>query len=262
MSAFSRAASESTTMLRRNLRHTLRYPTTIVISLVTPTILLLLFVNVFGGALSAGVGIGSQGGKYIDYMAPGSLLLTLCYGASTTAVIVNRDMTEGIIARFRTMPISRAAVSTGHVLEAMIRMMASGGLVMGVAVLMGFRPAAGPVGWLAAIGVLAMFAFSLTCVAVAVGLLAKRSEGTVPFGIAVQILPLISSAFAPTETMPGAVAWFASHEPFTPVTDTLRGLLMGTPVGDSVTPAVAWCAGFVLAGYLWARAWFKRDPVR
>jgi ABC-2 type transport system permease protein len=262
MSTLSYAVNDSATMLRRNLRHTLRYPGTIIMVLGIPVLLLLLFVGIFGGALNAGLGDASHGGTYVDYVVPGILLMTVGYGASTTALSVNKDMTEGIIDRFRTMAISRTSVLTGHVVAAMIRTMISIGLVIGVALLMGFRPTADPVRWLAATGVIALLALALTWLAVAIGLAAKNAEGTNGFTLVVQILPFVSSAFVPPGSMTGAVRWFAQNEPFTPIIDAMRGQLTGTAIGDSAIIAVVWCAGLALAGYLWARALFRRDPVR
>ena len=262
MSTLSYAMSDSATMLRRNFRHTLRYPLMMMMSLGVPVLLLLLFVGVFGGALNAGVGGASHGGTYIDYVVPGILLMTVGYGSSTTALAVNRDMTEGIIARFRTMAISRTSVLTGHVVAAMARTMTSVGLVIGVALLLGFRPTADVVRWVATIGVIGLLVLALTWLAVAIGLAARNAEGTSSFTLVVQVLPFVSSAFVPPDSMSAAVRWFAQHEPFTPIIDTLRGLLMGIPIGDSAMIAVAWCAGLALAGYLWARALFKRDPIR
>ncbi len=262
MSTLSYATSDSATMLRRNLRHTLRYPVTMMMSLGVPVLLLLLFVGVFGGALSAGLGGTAHGGSYVDYVVPGILLMTVGYGSSTTALAVNKDMTEGIIARFRTMAIFRASVLTGHVVAAVARTMVSIGLVIGVALLLGFRPAASLAGWLAAIGVITLLVLALTWPAVAIGLLAKSPEGTSSFTLIVQVLPFVSSAFVPPDSMSGAVRWFAENEPFTSIIDTLRGLLMGTPIGSSAMIAVAWCVGLALAGYLGAQALFNRDPVR
>lgn len=252
----SYAVRDSATMLRRNLRHLRRYPGMMIMSLGMPVLLLLLFAGVFGGAMQAGV----RGGAYVDYLVPGILLMTVGYGASMTALAVNRDMTEGIIARFRTMAIARVSVLTGHVLGAVLRTVASAVLVVAVALLFGFRPAAGPGGWFAALGVVLLLALALTWLAVAVGLLAKNAEGANLFILVVQVLPFVSSAFVPTDTMSGAVRWFARNEPFTPVIDTLRGLVLGAPVGGSAWVAVAWCAGFAVAGYFWARALFRRDP--
>jgi ABC-2 type transport system permease protein len=247
---------DSATMLRRNLRHLRRYPGMMIMSLGMPVLLLLLFVGVFGGAMQAGV----RGGAYVDYLVSGILLMTVGYGASMTALAVNRDMTEGIISRFRTMAIARVSVLTGHVLGAVLRTLVSAVLVVGVALLFGFRPAAGLGGWFATLGMVLLLAFALTWLAVAVGLAAKNAEGANLFILFVQVLPFLSSAFVPTDTMSGAVRWFARNEPFTPIIDTLRGLMLGTPVGGSVWIAVAWCAGFTVAGHVWARALFRRDP--
>jgi ABC-2 type transport system permease protein len=260
MSTLSLAARDSATMLRRNLRHLRRYPGMMIMSLGMPVLLLLLFVGVFGGALNAGFAARPGGGAYVDYLVPGILLMTVGYGASMTALAVNRDMTEGIISRFRTMAIARVSVLTGHVLGAVLRTMFSAGLVVAVALAFGFRPAAGFGGWLATLGMVLLLAFALTWLAVAVGLAAKNAEGANLFILFVQVLPFLSSAFVPTDTMSGAVRWFARNEPFTPIIDTLRGLTLATQVGGSAWIAVAWCAGFALAGYGWARALFRRDP--
>jgi ABC-2 type transport system permease protein len=252
--------SDTMTMLRRNFRHTVRNPGALIMTVMMPVLLLLLFVGVFGGALNAGLGTTAHEGDYIDYVLAGILLMTVGYGSTTTALAVNRDMTEGIIVRFRAMAISRSAVLTGHVVGSVVRALAGAGLVIGVALLLGFRPAGDPLRWLAAAGLIALLAFALTWLGVAVGLVAKTAEGTGPFTLVVQVLPFLSSAFVTTQSMSGSVRWFAAHEPFTPITDTLRGLLLGSPVGDSGYLAVAWCAALALAGYLWARALFRRDP--
>jgi ABC-2 type transport system permease protein len=260
MSTLSFAVSDSKTMLRRNLRHIQRYPVMVVVSLGVPVMLLLLFVGVFGGALNTG--IGGADGDYIDFVMPGILLMTVAYGSSSTTLAVNRDMTEGIITRFRTMAISRASVLTGHVVGAMLRTMVSLALVIGFGYLLGFRPGADLAGWLGTAGVLVLFVLALSWLAVAVGLAAPNAEGTSSFTLVIQLLPFVSSAFVPTDSMSGPVRWFAQNQPFTPIIDTLRGLLLGTPVGNSAVIAVAWCVGLAAAGYLWARAVFRRDPVR
>jgi ABC-2 type transport system permease protein len=250
--------TDAVTMLRRNVKHTLRNPGAVIMTIGMPVLLLLLFVGVLGGALN--VGPMPPGGGYVDYLVAGILLMTVGYGSTTTAMAVNRDMTEGVINRFRTMAISRASVLTGHVVGSTVRTLVSAGLVIGVAMLLGFRPTGDPVRWLAVIGLLALLALALTWLAVAVGLLARTAEGTSPFVLVVQVLPFLSSAFVSPDTMSPAVRWFAAHEPFTPTTDALRGLLLDTPVEDSGVIAVAWCVGLALAGYLWARALFRRDP--
>ncbi|MET0234108.1 MAG: ABC transporter permease [Kibdelosporangium sp.] len=254
MSTLSAAMSDSATMIRRNFRHTVRYPVTIVASLGVPVIMLLLFVGVFGGALGASLGFAG----YVDYVVPGILLMTAGYGCSTTALAVNKDMTAGIIDRFRTMAIARASVLTGHVAGAMARTLISIALVIAVAVLIGFRPAAGIGDWLAVAGVLVLFVLALTWLAVAIGLTARSPEGTSGFTLIVQVLPFVSSAFVSPDSMSAPARWFAENEPFTPVIDTVRGLLMGTPIGNAGVIAIAWCVGLAVVGYLWARAQFNR----
>jgi ABC-2 type transport system permease protein len=257
MTTLTFAARDSATMTRRNLRHMLRYPVTLVVSVAVPVLLLLLFVGVFG-ALKAGLGAGSHA-SYIDYIMPGIIVMTAAYGSSATAQSVNRDSTEGIIARFRTMAISPASVLNGHVASALARTLTSAALVIGIAIGLGFRPTAGAGQWLAAAGVTALLVLALSWLAVPVGLAAKTAEGTAGFTLIVQLLPFISSAFVPPGQMSGPVRWFAAHQPFTPVIETLRGLLTGTPDGGTALAAVAWCAGLTLAGYLWARALSRRD---
>ncbi|MGN6792648.1 MAG: ABC transporter permease [Streptosporangiaceae bacterium] len=258
MTTLAFAARDSATMTRRNLRHVLRYPVTLVMAVGVPVLLLLLFLGVFGGALKAGLGAVSHG-AYIDYVVPGIILITAAYGSSVTTMAVNRDSTEGIIGRFRTMAISPASVLNGYVVSALARTLTSMVLVIGVAIGLGFRPTADAGHWLAAAGVTALVVLALTCLAVPFGLAAKTAEGTAGFSLIVQLLPFISSAFVSPALMSGSVRWFAANEPFTPVIDTLRGLLTGTPDGGTTLAAVAWCVGLALAGYLWARVLFRRD---
>jgi len=263
MSTLSYAASDSATMLRRNLRHMLRYPSMTLMLVGLPVIFLLLFVYVFGGTLGAGLG-GESGGRgaYVNYVAPGIILLTVAAVAQGTAVSVAVDMTEGIIARFRTMAISRASVLTGHVLGSMIQAMLSFAVVIGVALLTGFRPTAAPLAWMAAIGVLAMITFALIWLSVAFGLAAKTVEAASNSPMFLILLPFLGSGFVPTRSMPTGLRWFAEYQPFTPATETLRGLLMGTPIGNNAIITIAWSAGIALLAYLWAKRLFKRDPVR
>lgn len=257
MTTLAFAVQDSATMTRRMLRHVLRYPVTLVVAVAVPLLLLLLFIGVFG-ALKAGVSHGS----YIDYVMPGILVMTAAYGSSVTAQSVNRDSTEGIIARFRTMAISSTAALNGHVVSALVRTLISAVLLVAVAIGLGFRPHADAGQWLAAVGVTVLLVLALSWLAVAFGLAARTVEGTTGFILIVQLLPFISSAFIPPDQMSGPVQWFAEHQPFTPVIDTLRGLLTGTPDGGSALAAVAWCVGLALAGYLWARVLSRRDLSR
>jgi ABC-2 type transport system permease protein len=263
MTTVSYAVSDSATMLRRNLRHMLRYPSMTLMLVGLPVIFLLLFVYVFGGTLGAGLG-GVSGGRaaYVNYVAPGIILLTVAAVAQGTAISVAVDMTEGIIARFRTMAISRASVLTGHVLGSMIQAMLSIAVVIGVALLTGFRPTAAPLAWMAAIGVLAMITFALTWLSVAFGLAAKTVETASNSPMFLILLPFLGSGFVPTHSMPTGLRWFAEYQPFTPATETLRGLLTGTPIGNNAIITMAWSAGIALLAYLWAKRLFNRDPAR
>ncbi|MGH2943649.1 MAG: ABC transporter permease [Solirubrobacteraceae bacterium] len=261
MNTLTYAMTDSATMLRRQLRHMRRYPSMTLLLLGTPVVLLLLFVYVFGGTLGAGLdGLSGGRAEYVDYVTPGIILLAVASVAQGTAIAVAMDMTEGIIARFRTMAISRASVLTGHVLGSMIQTMLALAVVIGVALLIGFRPTASPVEWIAAFGVLAMISLALTWLSVALGMVTKSVESASNLPMPLMLLPFFGSGFVPTDSMPGALRWFAENQPFTPVMETVRGLLLGTPIGDSAALAVAWCAGIALVGYLWARALFDRDP--
>src|SRR2546426_3698516 len=246
MSTLSFALRDSATMLRRDVRHSLRnLPMTLISGLLVPIIMLVLFVYVFGGAIGAGQGLVAHGGAYIDYLAPGIIILTVGSGGATTAINLVMDMNEGIIARFRTMAISRASVLTGQVLGSLIRTMISVGLVIGVALLMGFRPTTSLVAWIAALGVIALFTFALTWMGVVFGLVRKTPAGANSLSLIFQLLlPLTSSAFVRPDSMPAGIRSFAEYQPFTPVIDTLRGLLLGNPIGNSAIIAIAWC-GFL-----------------
>jgi ABC-2 type transport system permease protein len=259
MTTLTYAARDSATMFRRDLRHSLRFPMMTISGMAVPVILLLLFAAVFGHALGAALGAPPGGASYIDYLTPGILVMTAGFAAEATAVNVCTDMNEGIIPRFRTMAISRASVLTGQVAGSTVRTMISGVLVISVALLLGFRSAAGPVAWIAAAGVFAMLTVALTWLTVAFGLLAKTPAGANSLALIPAFLPFISSAFIPPTAISGdGVRWFAANEPFTPVINTLRGLLTGTGIGSSAALAVAWCAALALAGYLWARALYNR----
>jgi ABC-2 type transport system permease protein len=259
MSTLWMAARDSATMLRRDVRHALRFPMMTISGMSVPVLFLLLFAGVFGHALSAGLG-RAPGTSYIDYLAPGILVMTAGFAAEGTAISVCTDASEGIFSRFRTMAISRSSVLTGQVAGSMIRSLITAAVVVGVAVLLGFRPTAGPVEWIAAAGVFAMLALALTWLTVAFGLLAKTPAGANSLSLLPAVLPFVSSAFIPTGSMSGGVRWLAQNEPFTPIIDTMRGLLTGTGIGNSAILAIAWSAGLTLVGYFWARALYNRRP--
>jgi ABC-2 type transport system permease protein len=245
-------------MLRRNLRRLRRYPSLTLLLVGMPIVFLLLFVYVFGGQLGHGLGAEEAGGQtgragYLNYVTPGILLMTVAAAVQGTAIVVAMDMTGGIIDRFRTMAIARSAVLTGHVLASLVQALLSIGVVLGVAVALGFRPSAGPLAWLAAIGVLTLFSFALIWLATALGLAAKSVETASNTPMFLTLLPFLGSGFVLVATMPTGLRQFARYQPFTPATETLRGLLTGTPIGANAIATVAWSFGIALASYLWAR---------
>ena len=262
MNAFSTYLTDSSTMLRRNVRHMRRYPMLFFIAGI-PIVLLLLFVFVFGGTLGAGLG-GVTGGRaeYVAYVTPGILLFTVAGGAQGTAISVAMDMTEGIVARFRTMAISRASFLTGHVLGNVLQTMVALVIVLAVALVIGFRPTADPLEWIAAIGLLALTALALTWVAVALGMVTKSVEAASNLPMPLMLLPFFGSGFVPTDSMPEPLRWFADNQPFTPIIETVRRLLLGGEIGSTGLIAVAWCVAIALPGYLWARKLYERDPAR
>jgi ABC-2 type transport system permease protein len=262
MSTLSYAVRDSRTMLRRNLRRMARYPSLTLMLVGMPVIFLLLFVYVFGGTLGAGLG-GPSGSRadYVNYVVPGILLITVAAGVQGTAISVAMDMSEGIIARFRTMAISRTAVLNGHVIGSLIQTLGAVAVVFGVALLVGFRPDATPVEWVATIALLAAFALALIWLSVALGLNAKSVETASNAPMFLVLLPFLGSGFVPTESMPTAMGWFAEYQPFTPVIETVRGLLLGTAIGNNGVLAVAWCVVIGVASYVWARRLFDRPPV-
>jgi ABC-2 type transport system permease protein len=255
--------TDSATMLRRNLKRAVRYPGLTVIVAAMPIVFLLLFVFVFGGTLGAGLG-GPAGGRaeYVAYVVPGILVLAIAGGAQGTAIGIAMDMTEGIIARFRTMSIARASVLTGHVVGAVVQTMIGLALVVAVAVAVGFRPDAGAVEWLAAVGLLALISFALSWLSVAMGLATTTVEAASNAPMPLILLPFFGSGFVPVESMPAGLRWFAEYQPFTPLIETLRGLLTGSAIGSGAVLSVAWCAAIALAGYLWARRNYERRPAR
>jgi ABC-2 type transport system permease protein len=263
MTSLAYALRDSKTMLHRDVRHSLRYPMLTVSGVAVPAFFLALFVGIFGKTLRAGtVPYVGPGGPYVDYLTPGILLMVVAGTAEVTAVSVCSDMGEGIINRFRTMAVSRLSVLTGQVLGSLIRTLVSAVFVVAIAVAMGFRSPASPAAWLATIGVFVLVTLALTWLAVAFGLYAKTPAGANSLALLLVVLPFVSSAFVPTASMPSGVRWFADYQPFTPVVQTLRGLLTGSGIGWEGLGAVAWCAAIAVAGYLSARRLYDRGPVR
>ncbi len=222
--------------------------------------LLLLFVYIFGDVMSAGIGGGNRS-DYIAYIVPGLLLLTIGSTVVGTAVSVSNDMTEGIIARFRTMAIHRSSVLVGHVVGSVLQSVLSVVVVGAVGVAIGFRSTDATVlEWLAAFGLLVLFSAALTWVAVGMGLISPNAEAASNNALPMVLLPMLSSAFIPVETMPGWFRPIAEYQPFTPAIETLRGLLLGTEIGHNGWLAVGWSLGLVVLGYFWATAKFAQDP--
>ncbi|MEV6404155.1 ABC transporter permease, partial [Streptomyces bobili] len=246
----------------RNLLHARRYPSLTLNLLLTPIMMLLLFVYIFGGVMSAGIGGGTADrSEYIAYIVPGILMMTIGSTVIGAAVSVSTDMAEGVIARFRTMAIHRGSVIIGHVVGSVLQVLASLVLVGIVAVAIGFRSTdATALEWLAAFVLLALFALALTWIAVGMGLASPNAEAASNMAMPLILLPLISSAFIPADTMPGWFQPIAEYQPFTPAIETLRGLLLGTEIGHNGWLAVAWCLALSTLGYFWSTSLFNRDP--
>ena len=261
----SHVIADAITMLNRNLLHMIRYPGLSIFTILGPVVILLLFVFVFGGTLGAGLpGVDPSGGReaYLAYVVPGILAITIAGTASGSAITVSMDMTEGITARFRTMAISRASVLAGHVLGNTIQAAIAVVLVLGVALLVGFRPTGGPLEWLAASGVMVLVAYAVNWLGVAMGIQAKTVETASNLPLLLTVLPMLGSGFVPTGSMPAGLRWFAEYQPFTPIIESIRGLLLGTPLGWSPLIAVAWGVALSLVGYVWAIAIYEKKSVR
>lgn len=236
----------------RTLRHVTRSVDTIITTAITPIVMMLLFVYVFGSAIHTGAT------SYIDYMLPGILLITIASGVAYTALRLFTDMSNGIFARFQSMPIARSGVLWAHVLTSLIAIGISLVIVVAVALLMGFRSSAGPVAWLAVAGILLLFTLALTWLAVIPGLTAKTAEGAGVFAYPLIFLPFVSSAFVPTDGMAAPVQWFAEHQPVTPIIDTVRDLFAGQPLGNELWIALAWCTALLVVAYAAAMAVYRR----
>jgi ABC-2 type transport system permease protein len=248
----SASLADSAIMLRRNLKHTTRNPTTVFNAVLFPIVMMLMFVYVFGGALDVGE-------KYVDYAVPGLLVMAIGYGLGATAVEVNNDVTKGIINRFKVMDVSRGSVLTGHVVITTVRCLAADAALIGVGFAMGFRTHADALDWLGAIGLIVLLSFSIGWLTVALGLAAKSVESASFATVPLILLPFLSSAFVPADTMAAGFRQFAQHQPFTPIIETLRALLTGTHAssGDLIG-SFAWCVGFLIVGYLWAISTFSK----
>ncbi|GGP68595.1 ABC transporter permease [Saccharothrix coeruleofusca] len=263
MSTATLALTDSATMLRRNLKRMLRYPSMTVLLIGMPIVFLLLFVYVFGGTLGAGLGDPSGGrAEYVDYVTPAIILMAIASAVQGTSVSVAMDMTEGVVDRFRTMAIARVSVLTGHVVGSVIQAVLAVTAVIGVALLIGFRPSADLGDWFALAGVLVLMSFALVWLSVALGLASGSVEAASNVGMPLVLLPFLGSGFVPTDSMPTALRWFAEYQPFTPFTETLRGLLMGTPVGANAALALGWGLLIALVGYLWSKKLFNRESTR
>jgi ABC-2 type transport system permease protein len=251
MSTISAPLTDSRIMMRRNLKHIIRNPVMIFNAAVMPVVLMLLLVYVFGNAFNVGE-------RYVDYATPGLIVLAICYGLAGTAVSVSTDMTKGIINRFKVMNVSRGAVLTGHVVATMLISSIAIAVIIGMAFALGFRSSATPLDWLGGIGIAMAAAFAAAWLTVALGMAAKTPESAGIAVVPLLLLPFVSSAVVPADKMGQGIRQFAEYQPFTPIIESLRGLLAGTPSGGYAAAALAWCAGIALVGYLWARATFSK----
>lgn len=239
----------------RSVRHSLRNPDALTIAIILPVMLMLMFTFVFGGDID-------PSGHYVQYVVPGIIVLCAGFGASGTAVDVNDDLTGGIIDRFRTMPLRSRGAVTGHVVAGLARNLVATGIVIGVALAVGFRPTADVGGWLAALGIVALFILAITWLFAGIGLAARSASAASGYGFVLLFLPYLSSAFVPTDTMPAWLRGVAQDQPFTPIVDALRALLTGGSLGNEVWLAVAWCVAIFLGAYLWSGWLFSRRAGR
>jgi ABC-2 type transport system permease protein len=251
MNAIAASLSDSQIMLRRNLKHIIRNPLTIFNGALMPVVLMLLLVYVFGNAIDVGE-------HYVEYATPGLILLAITYGLSATAVSVNSDMTKGIINRFKVMNVSRGAVLNGHVAASMLGSTIAIAVIIAMAFALGFRSPATPLEWLGAIGIVEATAVAAAWLTVAAGMAAKTPESAGLTVVPLILLPFVSSAIVPAAKMGEGVRQFAQYQPFTPIIQSVRGLLAGAPSGGYAAAALAWCAGIALVGYLWSRATFSK----
>ena len=239
------------TFIGRSLRHSIRDPEALIMAVALPVMLMLLFTYVFGGALQSD-------GDYVDYVVPGVILLCAGFGAATTAVAVTQDMTNGVINRFRTMPLHSPMVIGGHVVASLARNLVATGIVVGIALLIGFRPTAGPIEWLGAVGLITLYILAITALFAALGILARSTSAANNYSFVITFVPYLSSAFVPVDTMPGWLQWIAENQPITPIIETMRSLLMGTPLGHSGWLALGWCLLILIGSVAWGSWLFPR----
>jgi ABC-2 type transport system permease protein len=250
----TRFLGDTVVLTGRSLRHITRSPDTIITTTIMPIAIMLLLVYVFGGAISA----GSGSARYVSYLLPGILVITIASGISYTAYRLFLDLQSGIFERFQSMPIARSSVLWAHVLTSVVANLVSLVVVVGVALLMGFRSGAGPLAWLAVAAILLLFTLALTWLAVIPGLSAKSVDGAGAFSYPLIFLPFISSAFVLTATMPGPVRAFAEHQPVTSIVNAIRDLFTQQPVGTGSWFALAWCVGLLLVAYALAMVTYRR----
>jgi ABC-2 type transport system permease protein len=243
--------SHSTVMLRRNFKHIARNPTSVFNAILMPVVMMLMFVYMLGDAFNVGV-------DYVDYATPGLMLLAVCYGLGATATSVNSDMLKGIINRFKVMDVTPGAVLTAHVLASLLTNLLAIGAIIGLAFLLGFSPSASFLDWLGVAGIVVLLGFAAGWITVALGLAAKSPETAGLAAVPLIMLPFFSSAIVPAEKMGPGIRQFAEYQPFTPIIETLRGLLNGTPATGTAIAALAWCVGIAVVGYLWARSTFTK----
>lgn len=238
-------------MLRRDFKHLTRNPTSVFNAVLMPIVLMLMFVYMLGDAFSVGV-------DYVDYATPGLMLMAVCYGLGGTATAVNADMTKGVINRFKVMDVSRGAVLTGHVVASVLTNLIAIAALVGVAFLLGFDASASALDWLGVVGMIVLLATAAGWFTVALGLAAKSPETAGMAAVPLVMLPFFSSAIVPADKMGPGLREFAEYQPFTPIIETLRGLLAGAPSAGDVIPAIAWCVGIAVVGYVWARSTFSK----
>lgn len=239
----------------RSLTHSLRDGESLLMAIMLPVMLMLLFTFVFGGAID-------PSGGYVDYIVPGVILLCAGFGAASTAVYVANDMKSGIIDRFRTMPLRAGAVLTGHVIASLARNLLATAVVIAVALAIGFRPTANLAEWIGAAALIALYILAITYLFAAIGLAAGSPEAASGYGFVILFVPYLSSAFVPVETLPSWLQWIAENQPVTPIIETIRGLLLGAPMGSAPLWAVGWCLAILVFAFVWGAWLFRRKAGR